>query len=1270
VTGLEVLLFGGFQLRRQGEPLPPIPSRAARSLFAYLVVNRDAHHPRERLAAQFWPELPAARARRRLSHTLWQIQDALGEVADGLDHLEVASDTLSIRRDAPYRVDVEEFEAGLARLRARRSEGRPRARDLADLETVVDLYRGDFLAGHYDGWVTDEQQRLEQRYLEALTWLVELARAQGAYDDALTYARRLTNQDPLREDAHREVMRLSTLLGRTSDALRQYERCREVLADELGTVPSSATQQLHQRVLRQRQRGEAVVAHPTPQPFPDRVPLLGRADERTDVVGVLERTLAGDGGVAFVEGEAGAGKSRFLAELLDDAAWRGFTTLHATCRGPEPAGPYTVVRELLAPALTTLRVAQLLPRISPVWLGLVAQVVPSIRAELPVEHRAPPAVRRDEGAQRLRHALVATFAALADLDPLVLVVDDLQWADDASLQVLEAFAADSRDRRSAVLFGYRGDDARARPAVWDMVRAVDQRIHVVRVRLGPLDAFSIAELVRTLGRSRDLDPAIATRLHRETGGNPLFVVETLRALAQDGHTLTDEVAELPLPGSIRDLVRSRVASLSCETRTVLDVGAVIGAGTDLVTLEAAAELPRTVVVDALDLLLRRGLLRERDDGFALHHDQIRRIVLDDLPAPAARALHQRVGEALEVHHPGAIERLAHHFGESGDTRRAVTYLRQAAEEAMAVHANAAADRYLRRAIDHQRSRPASVAARFDLLAEHESVLDVLGDRDRQRQTVEELVSLAASDDRRAAEALRRQALLDAQTGDLPAAETAARRALELVSDTDGTDRQAVGLLTLARILAWSGQRQDAIPVFLRALRGTERAPALEIELRTTLASVLRELQRYDEAATELTAALRLAGTHGELREEAHALGVLGTVRMETGRSAEATELYGQAIARCRSIGFRRGEGINLVNQANVLYSRGEVGEALAAYADAAAVFGQLEDRRGEAAVRLNLGFVCHAILGDDDRGRRELEVALTHFEAIGDVHFEAACLDALASVALRAGDLTGAEARLERALALPGITGHAWTVSQLLERRAEVLLAAGDADAAQPVLTEALELVRAHRLADLEAGLLALDGTARLAAGDVAGAVTATDAAVAAIHDGVERRFLVHLRHHEALAAAGDVQRAAEAARRAVAELTAILDGLGAEDRAKAEAVPEHRRILQATPAGSSTVTEVRVASASAPRGRPLRTAELLDVVVDLDPGPDAPADPIRRRRHVLHRVIDQVDEQGGAVTVTDLAHLLAVSEATVRRDLQALRRSGARIETRGRRSG
>ena len=167
---LEILLFGGFTVQRGGGALPPIPSRAGRALLAYLVLNRDRPHQRGRIATLFWPDLPESRGRRRLSHTLWQIQDALGELADGVTHLDVRPDALSFDTSVPYWLDVEEFEEGLATARTARDVVRLRddAERIAmgDLSAPVQVRRSDEL-----GDVAASVDRLRVSLQEAMARL-------------------------------------------------------------------------------------------------------------------------------------------------------------------------------------------------------------------------------------------------------------------------------------------------------------------------------------------------------------------------------------------------------------------------------------------------------------------------------------------------------------------------------------------------------------------------------------------------------------------------------------------------------------------------------------------------------------------------------------------------------------------------------------------------------------------------------------------------------------------------------------------------------------------------------------------------------------------------------------------------------------------------------------------------------------------------------------------------------------------------------------------
>lgn len=230
---LEIRLLGGFELARDGRVLEQLPLRAARSLFAFLVLNRDRPHTRDLLAGTFWPDFDESRARRRLSQALWQIQSTIGG-DDEHRYLIGTADTVRFNAEAGVWLDVEEFERLL--------EGD----DPASIQRAVELYRGDLLAGFYDDWLFADQDRLRSRFLAALERVIEAEMGRGDHETALVHARRLAQEDEFDEEAHRRVMRIAVLLGRHNEAIRQFEECRRILAEELGSRPSAETIELHE----------------------------------------------------------------------------------------------------------------------------------------------------------------------------------------------------------------------------------------------------------------------------------------------------------------------------------------------------------------------------------------------------------------------------------------------------------------------------------------------------------------------------------------------------------------------------------------------------------------------------------------------------------------------------------------------------------------------------------------------------------------------------------------------------------------------------------------------------------------------------------------------------------------------------------------------------------------------------------------------------------------------------------------------------------------
>jgi DNA-binding SARP family transcriptional activator len=1289
VEPLRIHLLGGFALEQGRKSLPPIPSRVARSLFAYLAVNRDRRHTRDLLAGLFWPDLPETKARRRLSQALWQVQDVLAETSGGEPYLLTTTDAVVFNVAAPYWLDVDQFERALDAVETgEQIDAEERWLALDQLSAGVELYRGDFLAGFYDDWVTFEQERLRERYLTALTMLVDLHAGAGDNQQALAYARRLTNHDPLREEAHRAAIRLYFLLGRVNDALQQYERCRTVLVDELGTEPSPETQALYERIVRYRESdlepsaGAALHAMQSPLFRRDgAVPFVGRREERAILVDRVELALRSQGGIVLVEGDPGVGKTRLVREVCDDARWRGFDVMWARCHGNDLARPYAPLADALGSVLTPLRAQQLAQRLDPIWLRSLARIERRLAEWIPDLPDGPP-LRPGEEQERIREALLRAVLALARSAPLLLVIDDVQWADSETLDVLRALGAHLDGSRVLVCLTARKEESRDRDEVWETLRELDRMCGRGRLLVGPFTVFELGELVRRSLGIATVPPRFCARLLDDTGGNALFALETLRALRDQGQ-LEGGVAEigdldrlastatLPITPNVEKVVTSRVSALSDEETLVAELTALRGSVIDLESLEYAAELERGALLDAIDGLLARGLLVEGDLGYAFHHEQVRSVVEGSIRDESRPAMHHRLASALARTRPDDVEALAYHYAEAGIAEVAVRYLVEAGHRALELHAYRSALHSFARAAEVAPHAALSTQDRFDILASEEQCLDVLGKREEQAAVLDQLAQLADGEARLLGDVACRRAWWCGHAARFDEAEVEARRAVELYERAG--DRRGVGesLIALAAALRWSGRSAAAVPRLQTAIEVLEPGVSARCEARLDLAHALVETQQYDEARRQVAHARAESAASGDARGEAEALAILGAIAMEQGDLPAADAVLRESLEGCRKIGYRYGEARQLLNIANVDYMRGRVADALDGYDGAALLFGELSNRRGEAAVRANTAWVRHAVLGDDDVAEREARAALEYNRSVGDRRGEAQVLDVLGSIAARGARLDDAATLLERGVRALEEAPDAWLEGQLQRSLALVEIAAGNTETALERMDVAIARCDQAGVDEQRAALVAVRGLALLELGRDDDAFASTREAVDALATGAEFACAALWWHYRAAVAVGDRDEAAITLERAHAELVRRVEGLTAELRRRAiDRVPEHAAIAAAHAVAHPTRQIVRLPRIEAPTGRSLRPEELVEITwtVEAPEDVDVPDVGERRRRQIL-RLLDEATAQGAAPTVDDLADAIGASRSTVRRDLAALRQIGARTPTRGSRS-
>ena len=650
---LRVRVLGELALELDDEALPPPRGRRLGGLLGWLALHPGLH-ARGEVAGTLWPEVLDESARSSLRTALAELRRSFG---DG--HLETTRDRVGLASDVW--VDARAFDS-LVR------EGR--------LVEALALIRGPVLDGLADDWVYAERDRQDERVRDALRRAADAAEAAGELGDAIGFTRELIAVDPLAEDAHRALIRRLVATGDGAAALAAFEHLRGMLRRELGIEPSEQT-----RALVAELRGEAL---PLPAPLARRYrsPFVGRAAAARVVRDAWEQGRTSRAGAIVVTGEAGIGKTRLAAELARAAHERRTNVLYG--RADEDAiAPYQPFAEALRPYLGNRSREEL--RALPLAAEL-GRLVPDQADRLPALGAA---ATRDPGGERYRlfEAAAALLASAAARQPVLLVLDDLHWADRPTLLLLRHLA---RAPLGPVLILATARTDEPAPALGALLTDLGRDGLVRRVALAGLGQRDVDALV-TAWLGADAPGALTGSVWSETGGNPFFVEEVLRQVWESGAP--------GVPEGVREMLARRLERLGEPAGDVLRLAAVAGGELRLDVLAAAGGLPREALVQALDAALAAHLIREEPGGAVFAHALVREAIYAQLSGARRALLHGRVGEALE-RAGGDDAELAHHFWlAGGPAAKVVDYSARAARAAMARLAYEDAARHFERALE-------------------------------------------------------------------------------------------------------------------------------------------------------------------------------------------------------------------------------------------------------------------------------------------------------------------------------------------------------------------------------------------------------------------------------------------------------------------------------------------------------------------------------------------------------------------------------------------
>jgi DNA-binding SARP family transcriptional activator len=906
---LEINLLGRPEVLLDGRPVV-VDTRKAIALLAFLTVETSGS--RDSLAGLFWADAPQERARATLRRTLSALR--------GATHSDlIGADRNLVTLIGPVRSDLDILDAEIAATRDHGHDPRDVCeRCIPHLRNAADLYRGDFLEGfsvkaspEFEDWVRNMSETVRIRIGETYHRLGTALAAAGDYPGAITTVKRWLELDPLHEPAHRFLMLLHAWSGDRPGAIEAYRACVTVLEQELGVAPLEETTELYEAILDEdlppAPGAPRRVKAETPAREMNQPDLIDREDELRLLGQMLRQAVGGQGRVLSMTGAPWMGKTRLLEEFASHVG-REYDVLIGRAFRMEQDLPYGVATQVLAGAA---------PMIEGSRDGIADWAVHEVGRLVPGLGYGEDAATPDRfGELRLLEGIFTVVSALAAKRPLVVVLDDVQWMDQASGGVFSYLARRIGDLPILIVLAARTEDDLLPPVAEMMSGAADS------VEVQPLTLQHLIPLTHG-------DEDQAARLLEQTGGVPLLINE---ALAPDAGPAT--------PGMAR-YIEARLLEVGDLARQILTAAAALNGICDATLLRETSGRSEEEVVEAVEELVAARLLREipESDGLAFTLDALERLTYESTSMVRRRLLHRRAARALsERGHARSDARLAAavagQYQAAGDEAAADWY-HLAGDLSRSVYANESARKFYETALALGDSDV--VGARLALA----EMAMAAGEYDRARRELT-LASAHAGPDS--------VGVIEHRTGEV-------ERLLGRFDDAEvHFERSILTHPAPAEVLAdWAllayrvGDQAKAADLAERARSAAEEedSPAHRSRVRNILAVVTDD---SEEALGHVDEALRLGGTDDLLRMAA--LNNKAILLSEDRNSPKAVELVEEAIGIADRTGHRHREAALWNHLADLHHRAGRDPEARDALNRAVSLFADIDSGEFEPEVWL------------------------------------------------------------------------------------------------------------------------------------------------------------------------------------------------------------------------------------------------------------------------------------------------------------------------------
>jgi adenylate cyclase len=1033
---LKICLLGQARLSKNEIPLT-VKGYKPIALLAYLILTRKPH-TRQHLVDLLYTKADDPRA--SLRWTLNRLNKTIGKA-----YFITSRVSIGFNADANYWLDIDALTNG---------------------ETAV--YRGDLLEGidirdgrPFMDWLFFERERLRIRYQSLLEHQLQTAEHTFSFSTIIEIGQQLINLDNLHESWYRAVMRAYGHIGNRQAALQLFKTCKAVLADELELAPEKETIVLYEQLqsgsfpsAQSRSAAENAVqptAHYPPeliipssvqrQPFVARQPQLALLEQR------LRKSVAGQGQVCLIAGDAGSGKSSLMHVFAQRALANHPELLvgMGSCNAYTGIGdPYLPFRDMLgmltgdvqhglaAGFLAQKDAEQLwsgLSETAPIIMDQAPALLNTILPERPFQDRlrmagmsstsfSTSSLHESHAAQtdssysqaRLFGQVTHFLHTAAEKRPLLLIIDDLQWADTTSISLLFHLVRRLTYSRILLLVAYRPEELNRNKRPLHKLLSETKRLYDnILINLNQLSMAENQQLVHELvdqHTSAPVSKSFRSALFQHTNGHPLFTIELIRAIdpgkpkTPGKKTVLQETTLIwdTWPTRIEAIIEERIHTLPEELLQILLVASVEGATFTVQILATVIGREEREIFGALSQLEKRyHLVQDRGEQmigqqsvsrFQFMHLLFQQFIYGTISSGERRLLHGEVAEAFEAiykeNDEPIIITLAQHYRQARLPGKAVDYLQKAGELAISRYANDEALFFFTQALalisegEHERC--------FELLQARASIYEIIGNREAQQQDLALMQKKAVHlSDPYLIQALLQQANFFLIIGANEKAAQTADHAINLEISQQDPQLLAQGYLIWGR--AYLQQNQ------------------------------------YEKAKLFIERALHLSQHEQMQRVEATGIRSLGLLSERQGEYTAARSYFKQALALHQAADYRRGQASALSNLGEIAYRKGQFKQAISHFTEALQLFKEMGHWQGQGEMLHKLGSVT-AVIGQYKRAKSLQRKAMVIFNQIGDQPCVAACLYELANIHYQLNNLNLAREACHKGIQIAQDSGN------------------------------------------------------------------------------------------------------------------------------------------------------------------------------------------------------------------------------------------------------